>query len=114
MKTSELTGISLDWAVAKCEGLTQENGWTDLELFNSARCGGFYHYSTDWELGGPILERERVHLMACIDKSNWIAEIDHPVTVIHGTTPLQAAMRCYVASKLGGEVNLPKELLNIA
>jgi hypothetical protein len=28
----------------------------------------------------------------------------------HGPTPLIAAMRCYVASKLGDEVEVPKEL----
>jgi hypothetical protein len=27
-----------------------------------------------------------------------------------GSTPLIAAMRCYVASKLGDEVEIPKEL----
>ena len=29
----------------------------------------------------------------------------------HGTTPLIAAMRCYVKSKLGNEVEIPEELL---
>jgi hypothetical protein len=28
----------------------------------------------------------------------------------YGDTPLIAAMRCYVASKLGDEVEIPKEL----
>ncbi len=28
-----------------------------------------------------------------------------------GPTPLIAAMRCYVASKLGDEVDIPEELL---
>jgi len=28
-----------------------------------------------------------------------------------GPTPLTAAMRCFVASKLGEEVNIPQELL---
>lgn len=31
--------------------------------------------------------------------------------VIYGPTPLIAAMRCYVASKLGDEVDVPEELL---
>ena len=30
----------------------------------------------------------------------------------HGPTPLIAAMRCYVTSKLGDEVEIPKDLLN--
>jgi hypothetical protein len=28
-----------------------------------------------------------------------------------GPTPLIAAMRCYVASKLGDDINIPEELL---
>jgi hypothetical protein len=29
----------------------------------------------------------------------------------HGHTPLIAAMRCYVASKLGEEIDVPEELI---
>jgi hypothetical protein len=32
----------------------------------------------------------------------------------YGHTPLIAAMRCYVASKLGDEVEIPQELLGEA
>lgn len=31
----------------------------------------------------------------------------------YGTTPLIAAMRCFVTHKLGGEVNVPDELVNV-
>lgn len=33
-------------------------------------------------------------------------------SMIYGPTPLIAAMRCYVASKLGDEIEIPLELLN--
>jgi hypothetical protein len=39
------------------------------------------------------------------DDENWDANVQY------GPTPLIAAMRCYVASKLGDEVEVPDELL---
>lgn len=65
MKTSELTGVALDWAVAKCEGLIDQNGWTSVEIFKASRGGGFNRYSTDWAQGGPIIEREQIAIMQC-------------------------------------------------
>jgi len=50
--------------------------------------------------------------------SNWIAlpanaEFSEEAYQ-EGDTPLIAAMRCYVASKLGDEVDVPEELLEQA
>ena len=106
MKTAELTGAALDWAVAKCEGLHRED--TVWEVWAST-----HQYSSDWALGGPILEREgihigRIHAPAHMKKEfgdfYWIAK------GVRGQTPLIAAMRCYVASKFGVEVDVPEEL----
>lgn len=126
MKTSELTGQALDWAVAKCEGYTglhkiagrmphepqlgilpprKEYGVMDLWELS---------YSTDWAQGGPIIEREKMAVMTSVDDANeWVASIFEPNWNFNltGPTPLIAAMRCYVASKLGDEVEIPKELL---
>lgn len=113
MKTSELTGPALDWAVAKCEGAPEETldplTW-DCTAWPS-RC---YDYSTDWAQGGPIIEREWI----CADRllnGLWLAvkrnnEGDSMLFGMSGPTPLIAAMRCYVASKLGDEVDVPGEL----
>jgi hypothetical protein len=68
-----------------------------------------FHPSTDWALGGTIIEREKISLWARGDE--WAAESFTPNEQGHeetGTTPLIAAMRCYVASKLGDEVELPE------
>ena len=111
MKTSELTGAALDWAVSKCEGVdvTHLYAWD----YSTNR------YSTDWAHGGPIIEREKIALTCYPDDKEWIAGVDfqHPrfSNVIayeeqYGPTPLIAAMRCYVASKLGEEVDVPEEL----
>lgn len=119
MKTSELTEAALDWAVAKCEGFTEydpatekmlpprkEYGWVELYDLN---------YSTDWAQGGPIIEREgmylcKTHRPYSERNETWMATDSTVQITEFGTTPLIAAMRCYVASKLGDEIEIPKEL----
>ena len=105
MKTSELTGAALDWAVAKCEGVDR--------LFEAYEVGR-HHYSTDWAQGGPIIEREGIFVRPkttggwrcwIYDGKGEGIKFDQ-----HGPTPLISAMRCYVASKLGDEVDVPEEL----
>ena len=102
MKTNELTGAALDWAVAVCE---HNVGW---EPEGEDRD----YYSTDWAQGGPIIERERINI-DCDDQGVWFASYDLSAETAWGSTslmPLIAAMRCYVASKLGDEIGIPKEL----
>ena len=104
MKTLELTGAALDWAVAKCEGLLHDDGTVS----------DYWQPSELWEQGGPIIEREGIGLRGPSIRGNaWAAFIDlsgtsqgsqHRHT---GPTPLIAAMRCYVASKLGDTVDVP-------
>ena len=106
MRTSELTGAALDWAVAKCEGVLMR--W---ERSTHDEAPLEYSPSTDWAQGGAIIEREKIqikenghgHWFAKIGKGKWM----------RGTTPLIAAMRCYVASKLGDEVELPEEISHV-
>jgi hypothetical protein len=106
MKASELTGDALDWAVDKALNLnTPYNSWGQV--------GKVPAYSTDWALGGPIIERMGINI---IENGSWMAEMDdahHGGGVIstEGDTPLIAVMRCYVTSRLGDEINLPQHLL---
>lgn len=186
IKTSELIGQALDWAVAKCEGydvfvLTVEEQcqrWfqnvppheMDKEvaefdefiaalikpklavlcedgykraptheeapmLFNAGP--PVFQHSTSWAQGGPIIQQNGIGLLfdtgsACREP-RWFATPDDQCTQetyegehfdptfmvdesvgMSGPTPLIAAMRCYVASKLGGEVDVPEELLKKA
>ena len=76
-------------------------------------CGGIWEPSTDWALGGPIIERERIVTSPCSIISPgtpWVAHSAVGNVTTQGETPLIAAMRCYVASKLGDELELPQEL----
>jgi len=111
MKTSELTGAALDWAVTKAEGF-------DHEVTSSE--WGMWGWATDWAQGGPIIERECICIHQRMGETTWWADYANPQVKPDGTghrflfkqapTPLIAAMRCYVASKLGDEIVLPKEL----
>ena len=121
MKTSELTGAALDWAVAKCEGFTDYDHATETMLAPRKEYGRVnldeYSYSTDWAQGGPIIERGGISIRYSEKDARgaWYAVLgpnrflspDHEGS---GTTPLIAAMRCYVASKLGDEIEIPEEL----
>jgi hypothetical protein len=107
IKTNELTGAALDWAVAKCEGMLAEPWlWGDEQEVLMR-----YKFSTNWSQGGPIIEREWIDLH-CVNDSLWEAECPAPggLAMQNGPTPLIAAMRCRVASKLGDEVDVPEEL----
>lgn len=99
IKTNELTGAALDWAVAKCEDT----------LLDST----LYEYSIDWAWGGPIIEREKIDLSFIGHEINgfqiWRAE-KLGVWGEEGFSPLVAAMRCYVGSVIGNEVEVPDEL----
>ena len=99
MKTSELQGATLDWAVAKCEYPGAEHLITRQNPFQ---------YSTDWAQGGPIIEREPcIAMLGRLNSGIWRVQAlydigqDKPGDYYYGPTPLIAAMRCYVASKLG-------------
>ena len=112
MKTNELTGAALDWAVCKASGTV------DIDMVWGLVKKGEVSYSTDWRYGGPIIERERLQLSPgyAHDEHRWSAvRYDHLFDddldcFMGGNTPLIAAMRCYVASKLGAEVEIPEEL----
>ena len=111
MKTSELSGAALDWAVAKCEGVI--NG--DALDVGFIREGG-YAPSTNWAQGGAIIEREGMGVWMYQwneqgePENGWYAEDKNGDHVRTGTTPLVAAMRCYVASKLGDNIEIPEGL----
>jgi hypothetical protein len=124
MKTSELTGAALDWAVAKCEGFDPETLNTKTGVVYSLRYG-VYTPSTNWAQGGPIIEREHMSLGSTPDGlcsayapegTRWIKYADKAVEYFQwtykqqGPTRLIAAMRCYVVSKLGDDVDVPEEL----
>ena len=114
MKTSNLTGPALDWAVAKAEGPDSVAACyydDDTPLYLDEAPQQEWHPSTDWAQGGPIIERECIFIAPTWDGVTAGSSARASRTAwIEGPTPLIAAMRCYVASKLGDEVEIPEGL----
>ena len=114
IKVSEATPRQLDWMVAKCEGATDEWHtdkpffWDGVPCVREAGHDVEYTPSTDWSQGGPIIEREKIDILHEHDM-RWVA-VPQKGVERYGPTPLIAAMRCYVASKMGDEVEIPEEL----
>ena len=124
IKTSELTGAALDWAVAESEGNVRLQYDSREGLIICNILGWIpYRPSVAWAQGGQIIDREKL----CVGYQHqcdpeYVPLLD-PATICwarttaggylkYGPTLLTAAMRCYVASKLGDEVDVPKELLS--
>lgn len=88
------------------------NYWKPLETYSPRQ---------DWSQAGPIIEREKITVLHFGTPGNvnpWEAQVDtnstyidqYPGDAMGGPTPLIAAMRCFVASKLGDEVEIPEDL----
>jgi hypothetical protein len=99
MKVSELQGAALDWAVAECEQFVEDE----------------FEPSENWADGGPIIEREEISLETMAHDEygdGWLATLVRGAVYMEfAPTPLIAAMRCYVASQMGDEVDVPDELM---
>lgn len=124
IETKILTELKLDWAVAKSEGLILYKD----EILNGVKMEGWHasgyykdanrwlplwmlRYSTDWEIGGPIIEREKICVMSSSTGDFWDARLHtFPPEYVRGPTPLIAAMRCYVLSRLGPEVDMLEKI----
>ena len=106
IKVSASTPIQLNWLVAKCA--------KKLPISHQASSRHWWSPSTNWNHGGPIIERECITI-EYMDRNYWRArlwnkEIRNYSLYQYSSTPLIAAMRCFVASKLGDEVDVPEEL----
>lgn len=120
-KVSELNGNQLNLFVAMCEGIKMVDHFTvglpflerNGELFTISDL----NYSKKWSLGGPIIERESMTIWFWgFDEFDnalaiWCAAPYGNGITVNGFGPLEAAMRCYVVSKLGTEVEIPDVLI---
>jgi len=121
VKVSEAKGQVLDFLVAQAAGMkiyrSKSGRWMTANYgeFNHRHGTPWFEPTTSWGYGGRLIERERISIEDCQDGAGlyWEAtRIEPPaVSEARGPTPLIAAMRCYVASQLGDEVEVPDELL---
>lgn len=124
VKTADLVGAPLDWAVAMAEGYKQDTEnhltiisprgvFTSVSIRGAAEGFGF-RPSTNWDQGGPLIEKHMVSLHCPQhDGDFWAAWItDNDKDVAQGAEQaLPAACRAIVAAKLGDTVQVPKELM---
>lgn len=129
MEVQELSGSALDWAVAKCEGYIEDYySWLHEATVKDVADSDGYHPSVKWGQGGPIIEQQGISVrpirspghtlhgeyLAAIDHGNtgtmtrWNKNPKHPGYYSQGSTMLIAAMRCYVASKVGTHIEVPE------
>ena len=115
IKTSELEGAALNWAVAKACGIGVwvKNGRAFQDILGTPdRPCSFWSPSRMWDQGGPLIERYEVALSP--EQFGWEASVYdgghmNPIDG-QGPTPLIAACRAIVAAKLGDVVEVPDEL----
>ena len=117
-KTNELIGAALDWAVAKCEGHFASISRSGEVIIMREGVVDYFDPHRNWSWGGPIIEREAHNLFKHNGGTEWccVCNVQRDgytaIVTADGPTPLVAAMRCYVASKLGDEVEVPEGLLS--
>ena len=119
VKTDDLQGAALNWAVATAGGAKGIQFWPNTGAVTTRQPNGLtieHDYSTNWNKGGPIIEQEGIVPARARNGKVFVAwkgcASDFGMVKHHqGATPLIAAMRCFVASKLGEQVDVPDELL---
>jgi hypothetical protein len=122
IETCKLEGEPLNWAVAQCE---KEDVVFDGDVLRYAPAQfsdeGIYSPSTDWNIGGPIMDRNDIifrkyHKPESASHGKCFARIsresDSTMFWVKeqcqtGPTILIATMRCRVATALGAVVDVP-------
>ena len=105
-KVSDLSGVSLDWAVAKCKDhtwrcpwLLEKEGYAAWQSYEKAWGNPTPEYSTDWAQGGPIIDEYDIDICRHHVNKTVSAIVWSPAMFWQsGPTALVAAMRCYVHS----------------
>lgn len=130
-KVNKLNGAALDWAVAQVEDIPVVAWKTpDRDAYFVVHQDAFvnkdpltfygdpddtYYPSVNWASGGEIIEREGISVIKNSSvKESWDAQVYNELGSLSsesGSTALVAAMRCYVASKLGDEIDVPDDLV---
>ena len=126
MKTAELIGPALDWAVAKALGgehkpfrfASNDNAPMDMAwVFPHGYACTRWSPSTDWSQGGPLIDKYKACL-AEIGDGLWCVAFEPGERFCnwddsgYGNTPLIAVCRAIVREKLGIEVSVPAELVS--
>ena len=110
MKISKLNGSALDWAVAKAWGVPDDyiNVKTGHPVLRDCMS---WRPSTNWVQGGAIIEQEKIAIDYSDAGNDWCAAVYDADGCYSAKAPLVAAMRAFVASKFGNDIEVPEELV---
>ena len=125
VKTADLTGEALGWAVGKAEGLNLElvppqygNPWRVFARYQGQAIEHTKRYNPweDWALGGELIEKYAAMVRGFPNQMYQTlaiarVRISGALAWRSGKTPLIALCRAIVAAKLGDTVQAPKELM---
>lgn len=125
VKTADLVGEALGWAVGKAEGLNLElvppqygNPWRVFARYQSQAIEHTKRYNPweDWALGGELIEKYAAMVRGFPNQMYQTlaiarVRISGALAWRSGKTPLIALCRAIVAAKLGDTVQAPKELM---
>lgn len=121
VKTAELNGEALAWAVAKAEGLEPRlespqygNGWRVFVRYQGEATVHTKRYNPqeDWALCGPLKIKHRIGHVPI--RGGWVAHPsrpNEPTDWLEAAEPLTAICRAVVVKITGWAVQVPKELL---
>lgn len=139
VKTAELTGAALNWAVAQVLGFTVKKSAYDTDFWHCEELCQPYWYngpvedykpSSDWSHGGPLVDAlmktgkwEVVQSVTAgevavqnynsecvpVDGKDWDADILY----FSSKSLLIAFCRAFVASERGEEVEVPQDLVEV-
>lgn len=120
VKTADLAGEALGWAVGMAEGLALHleppqygNGWRVFAIYRgeaTERCERYNPWEA-WAVGGQLIQKYRVGFGLYSDSFFAVTGLDDIPGDADGPTHLIAASRAVVAAKLGDTVQVPKELM---
>ncbi|WP_277268330.1 phage protein NinX family protein [Pantoea septica] len=128
IKTEDLTGAALDWAVAdaiglpkpdQCDNDGQWRRWYQPTLIDGEPWGSLepFHPSINYSQGAPLIERFSMMIDKNFEEFStpeqpWFAQTDFFWGT--GQTVLIAICRAVVRRQLGDTVSVPAELLESA
>lgn len=126
VQVKKLSGVALDYFVGKCVGFSVKiPAYADKVtwLLYVDRNGTDHHLPTwhkSWNDAGPIIDEQGIELVLQDEGSDiWWAKGGRVPPIenklyrsagSYGDTPIEAAMRFYVMSVLGEEVEIPEGL----
>jgi hypothetical protein len=113
-----MTENQLNWAVATALGMpvypSKRGTWLTAPYgrFDASHKLPHWRPAYDWSQGGPIIEDAGIMLVRYTAIPAFkCGEYYWKANDMDGATPLIAAMRCFVASKLGDQIELPEGVL---